>query len=203
MNTYVILSLIFILTIKFTREYNVRDLNEEAYTSITKSDEKWIVLFYVNNLEQNDIANDIFKKIGRKSKEQIKFGSIDCSINMKICLSLNINNVPEVLKLYNGKYKRMNDYYSYQSIKKLIKSEDYPEYIPSLVSTLDYMLIMINEGLVIFNNKINEYCENYEITIVWNYYHLTILFILSIVLVVVIEIWLLCKLYNVFKRYFK
>ena len=50
MNTYVILSLIFILTIKFTREYNVRDLNEEAYTSITKSDEKWIVLFYVNTL---------------------------------------------------------------------------------------------------------------------------------------------------------
>ncbi len=193
------ISIIIISCILFSINGNsiISDIDEDTFLSIKNSNDRIIILFYINSFEQNNIAIDVFQKLAKSNKENINFGMVNCEKETKLCLSLNVEKVPEVIKFVNGKMKILEDYYTEHSLNKLIKSEDNFISIPSILNPIDYLLIFVKEGLYVINNILNEFFVYYDIPLVWSFYHSIGLFAFTTIIVIIVELWVAIKLWNI------
>lgn len=176
--------------------YNLTDSNFSEYIN-SNTEEKWILIFYLNDCvhckQAIQSVGNILKisKLYSKPENRVNIGKIECEENNFICISYNIKSVPFIVKLENHKMIKFTKNPSDIELKAFIEAEhevSEVEEIPQILNYFSFYLKILEEGLYIFNDFMNTKLKEFGFDIEWTI-QLSIWTICAIILfIVTIEI---------------
>ena len=163
---------------------NLTDTNFNSFVVNGKYN-RWLILFYIESCYHCEramhILNKILDKNKFKTKNNIKFGKIDVSINTQINFRFNISQVPEIIMIENDTMIELDLYPNEKNLLNFIESNFsnslniFP--LPKN-DLLKYYYLSLNNSLSFFVNNINNILKSYNINYTINPFIFIMLYII-------------------------
>jgi len=172
------------------------EINDSNYHDLVYSSEQnWILTFTLPTCPHCKKAIDSISKVSdeadEEGNEKFRYGKINCSESNYLCITYNIQAVPHIVKIINGRKIIMKQYPSYETIKSFLfveHDENEGEPTPNIIGVLDFGLKMMQELIKASNEFMNRQLKERGFAFEWNSYMTVGLFISILLAMIGLEI---------------
>lgn len=185
-----------LITLVLSYSCGVIDINDSNYHDFVYSvDQNWILTFTLPTCPHCKKALDSLNKVADEAEEEdnqkFSFGKINCSESNYLCITYNIQAVPHIVKIVNGRKIIMKSYPSYETLKSFLfveHDETEGEPTPKIIGVLDFGLRMMQELIKASNEFMNHQLKERGFQFEWNSYMSVGLFVAILLGMIGIEI---------------
>lgn len=169
------------------------DSNYAGIVDLSKSQDKWIIVFYLPNCPHCTKTLEYLQKIENNEYgfENLKLGRIDCNSNSFLCVTYQIKTVPHIVKLIDNKLVVYKGFPGLNEIVSFVNREhtiEEVEEIPQLLSYIQFGVKILEEGLHLFNDYMTTKVKEYGFEFEWTSSFSLLLLISGIALMILLEV---------------